>query len=226
MKQKSIARTAVVNIYLFPIINADNNIQLRVKKLTKPAKLITLKTKRLEVLPADRELVRALINNRQLASKLTGGLIHRDFPDSELAAKLPAFAQRLDDASNPALGRTAPAAIGGWGLWLFFYKPERLVVGAASFNAPPTNGQVELGYQVVPAHRRRGLTFEGCSALIEWAFSDSQTTSIVAECNSNNIASVHTLEKLGFTLLENRVEQLKWQLLRTDWISLHKNNLI
>ena len=34
------------------------------------------------------------------------------------------------------------------------------------------------------------------------------------------------LEKLGFTLLENRVEQLKWQLLRTDWISLHKNNLI
>ena len=144
-------------------------------------------------------------------------MIHRDFPDSELSTKLPAFAQRLDDAANPSLGRTAPAEIGGWGLWLFFYKPERLVVGAASFNAPPNNGQVELGYQVVPAHRRRGLTSEGCSALIEWAFFDPQTMEIVAECDSSNTASVHTLEKLGFTLLKSRLDRLHWHLLRTNW---------
>ena len=144
--------------------------------------------------------------------------MHRDFPDADLAAKLPAFAQRLDDAANPALGSTAPPDTGGWGLWLFFYKPERLVVGAASFSGPPSaEGAVVLGYQVVPAHRRRGLTAEGCTALINWAFYDSRSKCIVAECASDNTASVHTLEKLGFSQIGTRGDRLDWRLARTDW---------
>ncbi len=79
------------------------------------------------------------------------------------------------------------------------------------------DGEVELGYQVVPAHRRRGLTYEGCKALIEWAFFDSRTLQIVADCESNNIASVNTLEKLGFTVIGNNAEQLKWGLTRSNW---------
>ncbi|MFT5180631.1 MAG: ribosomal-protein-alanine N-acetyltransferase [Alphaproteobacteria bacterium] len=134
---------------------------------------------------------------------------------------MPAFAQRLDDAANPALGSTAPPDTGGWGLWLFFYKTERLIVGAASFNGPPSaDGAVVLGYQVVPAHRRRGLTIEGCTALINWAFYDSRTLRIIADCATGNIASVHTLEKLGFTMIATRGDRLDWQLLRTDWAPL------
>lgn len=149
---------------------------------------------------------------------MAGGLLHRDFPDADLAAKLPAFAQRLDDAANAALGATAPPDTGGWGLWLFVYKPERLIVGAASFHGPPNaDGAVELGYQVVPAHRRRGLTVEGCTALIDWAFCDSHTLQIVADCAADNAASVRTLEKLGFRMIGTRAGRLDWQLLRTDW---------
>jgi len=168
--------------------------------------------------PVDRLLARALIGDRKRASVMAQGLLHRDFPDADLAAKLPAFAQRLDDAANPALGATAPPDSGGWGLWLFVYKPERLVVGAASFNGQPNaEGAVELGYQVVPAHRRRGLTVEGCSALIDWAFCDSRALRIVADCATGNIASVRTLEKLGFAQVGTRRDRLNWQLLRTDW---------
>ena len=168
--------------------------------------------------PVDRALARALIGDRQRAAELAGGLLHRDFPDATLSTKLPAFAQRLDDAANPALGTTAPPDTGGWGLWLFFYKPERLVVGAASFNGPPTaDGAVDLGYQVVPAHRRRGLTIEGCGALINWAFCDSRTLRIVADCAADNAASVRTLEKLGFNLAGARGDRLDWILARTDW---------
>ena len=159
-----------------------------------------------------------MISDRKHAGELAAGLLHRDFPDTELAAKLPAFAQRLDDAANPALGATAPPDTGGWGLWLFVYKPERLVVGAASFNGPPTaDGAVELGYQVVPAHRRRGLAVEGCAALIEWAFHDSRTLRIVADCTANNAGSVRTLEKLGFALAGVRGDRLDWRLARADW---------
>ncbi len=167
--------------------------------------------------PVDRALARALINDRERAAELAAGLLHRDFPDADLANNRPAFAQRLDDTANPALGATAPADTGGWGLWLFFYKPERLVVGAASFNGPPSaDGAVELGFQVVPAHRRRGLTVEGCTTLIEWAFYDSRTRRIIADCAADNAASVRTLEKLGFTLVGTHADRLDWQLARAD----------
>ena len=159
-----------------------------------------------------------MIGDRERAGELAGGLLHRDFPDVDLAAKLPAFAQRLDDAANPALGATAPPDTGGWGLWLFVYKTERLVVGAASFLGPPNaEGAVELGYQVVPAHRRRGLTVEGCTALIDWAFCDSRTLVMTADCATDNAASVRTLEKLGFQVVGTRGDRLDWQLRRADW---------
>lgn len=168
--------------------------------------------------PVDRALARALIGDRKRAGELAAGLLHRDFPDGDLATKLPAFAQRLDDAANPALGVTAPPDTGGWGLWLFVYNLERLVVGAATFGGAPTaDGAVELGYQVVPAHRRRGLTVEGCTALIDWAFCDSRTQQIVADCAADNAASVRTLEKLGFSVADTRNDRLNWRLMRTEW---------
>ncbi len=180
-----------------------------------------LDTGRLTLQPVDRALARALIGDRKHASELAAGLLHRDFPDADLAAKLPAFAQRLDDAANSALGATAPPDTGGWGLWLFVFKPERLVVGAASFSGAPTaEGAVELGYQVVPAHRRRDLTVEGCSALIDWAFTDSRAQHIVADCAADNAASVRTLEKLGFEIADTRGDQLNWKLVRAGWPGL------
>ncbi len=92
------------------------------------------------------------------------------------------------------------------------------MVGAATFNGPPsTDGAVELGYQVVPAHRRRGLTVEACTALIDWAFTDSRTKRIVADCAADNGASVRTLEKLGFMVAATRGDRLDWLLARTDW---------
>ena len=174
-----------------------------------------LETRRLALVPVGRDLARALLTDRRLAADLAGGAIHRDFPDPDLTIKLPAFAQRLDDAANPALGRTAPSDPAGWGLWLFRYAVERMIVGAASFTGPPNAaGEVELGYQIVAAHRRRGLTAEGCKALVAWTFHDSATTAVVADCAENNTASIRTLKKLGFTHERTSRERHYWRLPR------------
>ena len=66
-----------------------------------------LETRRLALLPVGRDLARALLADRKLAAELAGGIIHRDFPDGDLATKLPAFAQRLEDAANTALPTAA-----------------------------------------------------------------------------------------------------------------------
>jgi RimJ/RimL family protein N-acetyltransferase len=171
-----------------------------------------IETRRMRLVPVGRDLARALLADRRAAGELAGGLLHRDFPDADLAGKLPAFAQRLDDAANTALGATAPLDPAGWGLWLFVYKPERMVVGAATFTGPPNAaGEVELGYQIVPAHRRRGLTAEGCGALVAWAFHDSATGAVTADCAEDNLASARTLEKLGFKLARSARGRLFWR---------------
>ena len=174
-----------------------------------------LETRRLALLPVGRDLARALLADRKLAAELAGGIIHRDFPDGDLATKLPAFAQRLEDAANTALRQTAPSDPAGWGLWLFRYTVERMIVGAASFTGPPNAaGEVELGYQIVAAHRRRGLTAEGCAALVAWAFHDSATTAVIADCGQDNTASIRTLQKLGFTHERTARERFYWRLPR------------
>lgn len=87
-----------------------------------------------------------------------------------------------------------------------------MVVGAASFTGPPNAaGEVELGYQIVPAHRRRGLTVEGCRALIDWAFHDTATSAVIADCGIDNTASIRTLEKLGFVHDRTSRERLYWR---------------
>ena len=180
-----------------------------------PALPAPLETRRLALVPVGRDLARALLSDRKRAAELAGGAIHRDFPDPDLATKLPAFAQRLDDAANPALGRTAPSDPAGWGLWLFRYTVERMIVGAASFTGPPNAaGEVELGYQIVAAHRRRGLTVEGCAALVAWAFHDSATTAVVADCGTENTASIRTLQKLGFRHERTARDRHYWRLPR------------
>jgi ribosomal-protein-alanine N-acetyltransferase len=180
-----------------------------------PALPAPLETRRLALVPVGRDLARALLSDRKRAAELAGGAIHRDFPDPDLATKLPAFAQRLDDAANPALGRTAPSDPAGWGLWLFRYTVERMIVGAASFTGPPNAaGEVELGYQIVAAHRRRGLTVEGCVALVAWAFHDSATTAVVADCGTENTASIRTLQKLGFRHERTARDRHYWRLPR------------
>lgn len=184
-----------------------------------------VETRRLVLRPVDRTLARALITDRRQAGDLAQALLHRDFPDAELTAMLPAFAQRLDDAANPALRGTAPVDPGGWGLWLYVYRPERMVVGAFTFGGPPNaSGEVQIGYHVVPAHRRRGLTIEAAQALIGWAFNDSRVARVRADCAADNIASVRTLEKLGFSPLGDatappRAGQLYWQVTRSAWQS-------
>jgi len=182
---------------------------------TDPSLPAPLVTGRLAIVPVGRDLARALLSDRKAAAELAGGALHRDFPDPDLAAKLPAFAQRLDDAANPALGHTAPLDPAGWGLWLFRYNTERMIVGAASFTGPPNAaGEVEIGYQIVPAHRRRGLTVEGCAALIAWAFCDSATTAVIADCGQDNTASIRTLQKLGFNQERAARARLFWRLAR------------
>ena len=166
-----------------------------------------IETRRLILKPVDPALANAIVGDRRLGGELAGAVLHRDFPDASLTAMLPGYAAR-------------GAGGDGWGLWLAHYEPERMIVGAAGFEGPPDGtGAVAIGYGMVRAHRRRGLTLEGVAALVAWAFGDNRLARILADCALDNAGSISVLEKLAFRRLGQPADgdAQRWELVRSDW---------
>jgi len=169
-----------------------------------------IETPRLVLRPVDAELASALHNDRAHAGKLAGAILHRNFPDADLASMLPDHAKDLAAVSN-----WVP-----WGLWLVIYRSVRMVVGAVGYQAPPdATGAVSIGYAIVSAHRRRGLATEAASALIDRAFADPHIGCVQATCSSDNTPSIKLLTKLGFALHgAAETETLRWLATRSTWL--------
>ena len=82
------------------------------------------------------------------------------------------------------------------------------VVGDIGFLGPPDEGgSVEIGYCVIPDRRRRGYASEAARALVGWALEQPGVEVVVASPESGNLASVRTLERVGF----QRGSQVGWR---------------
>jgi len=90
----------------------------------------------------------------------------------------------------------------GWCMYYVLVKggaPE--VMGVVGYKGGPgDDGTVEVGYGIVPEHRRRGYATEATAALVERAFGDPRVTRVIAETMPDLVASIGVLHNLGFTL--------------------------
>jgi len=103
-----------------------------------------------------------------------------------------------------ALERIVTAEGTGYSLQPFFaYVIVRLhdglAVGDAGFHGPPSDdGEVEIGYALVPAARGNGLASEAISLLVGWARGQPGVRSVTARVDPSNEPSRRVLERLGF----------------------------
>jgi ribosomal-protein-alanine N-acetyltransferase len=73
------------------------------------------------------------------------------------------------------------------------------VVGVVGFKgSPDSDGVVEIGYGVVPKHRRVGLASEAVRALLARAFADPRVTTVIAHTLPELTASIGVLRTTGF----------------------------
>jgi ribosomal-protein-alanine N-acetyltransferase len=75
---------------------------------------------------------------------------------------------------------------------------RRQAMGTIGFHGPPNAEQrVEIGYEVLPAHRGQGLATEACRALFDWAAAEHGITRFRASVSPGNAASLAVVRKLG-----------------------------
>lgn len=131
------------------------------------------------------DVARAVASDRALSSRLCGLKLHDAWPDADLPGVLASYAKLIE---------AYPDKI-GWGVWLFCR--DGVVIGDGGFHGPPKDGRLQIGYSIVPEHRRRGYATQAVKALCGWA-AQRGARSILAHCDLDNPASARVLEKCGF----------------------------
>ena len=82
-------------------------------------------------------------------------------------------------------------------------KKSQTIVGSLCFHGEPENGIAEIGYGVNEAFRKQGFMTEALNGLIKWMSEQPDLNSVIAETDNDNIASISTLLKTGFTKYES-----------------------
>lgn len=103
------------------------------------------------------------------------------------------------EAMQPAYEylKSHPSALGWW-TYLFIHKADHTLIGLGGFKGEVNEeGMVEIGYEIAPAYRRRGLALEAARGMIEFAFAHSEIKRVDAHTLPERNASTGVLEKVG-----------------------------
>jgi len=158
-----------------------------------PIEGLMIETSRLRLIPATLALARAELADRAEFARLLGAAVPANWPPESAADALPLFLQWME---------TSPDS-NGWFGWYAIRRGDGsdTLIGGAGFLGPPKDGQVETGYSVLPEYYRQGYATEMVRALMTWAQQDPRVTTIVAETEESNEASIGVLRKIGFALV-------------------------
>ena len=153
----------------------------------------SISTARLILVPATVAHARAEIDDRVEFARLIEASVPENWPPEAVADALPLFLKWLE---------AAPDHVGWFGRYILAKGDGAnlpVLCGSCGFLGPPQDGEVNIGYSVLPQFQRRGFATEAVGGLVGWAMEQPAVTRIVAETEWANPASVRVLSKLEFT---------------------------
>ncbi len=160
---------------------------------------LRLLTERLELTPLPARAAAAMPDDREAAARALGARLSAEWPDPSFLGVLRRHARASADAER-------------FGVWVVIERHTGTVVGDAGFHGPPDDaGTIEVGYSVIPSRRRRGYASEAAGALVGWARSQPSVNVVVAGCAPGNLASVRTLERIGFHRTGEAGGEIRWR---------------
>lgn len=159
---------------------------------------IEVSTGRLRLVALDSELARLQATDKAAFFAALDAEVEAAWPP--ISNDAPKLLEKLD-----LLSRSPHEA--GWRGWVFLmgWTPGGLdrAVGTGGFHGPPDeNGEIEIGYAMLPSFREQGMATEAVSGLVNWAFEHAEVQSVRARTYPHLYASCRVLEKTGFEELE------------------------
>lgn len=175
---------------------------------------MALRTQRLDLVPATVEAIRAdLRGPRDLAAVLGVAIPPAWPPDLIDRSALEAVLERITTHAEPA----------EWWLHYFVRRASGVeppvLVGVGGYKGEAHDGAVEIGYSVLPVHRRQGYATEATSGLVLRAFVEPVVDRVIAHTLPELTASIGVLEKCGFRLAGPGIEAgtIRFELSRAIW---------
>jgi ribosomal-protein-alanine N-acetyltransferase len=111
-----------------------------------------------------------------------------------------------------------PGWFGEYGHRLMIERDSGLVVGAIGLFWPPSEGNLEIGYGIVPSRRGRGYTTEAAKALTEFALAGPGVHTVFADVELTNPASMRVLEKAGFQWWATEANRARFRMTKGDLV--------
>ena len=105
-----------------------------------------------------------------------------------------------------------PVRLGPFSAYVVVRRSDGLAVGDVGFHGPPgPDGEVQIGYALVPCARGAGLAGESVELLVAWALTQPGVRVVFARVAPGNLASVRVLERLGFLADGRSDDYLRFQ---------------
>jgi RimJ/RimL family protein N-acetyltransferase len=176
----------------------------------------TLNTARLELVACTPDMLRAEGDDLARFAALLNARIPESWPP-----------ELYDDDARLWTLRAVEQAPEHEGWWMYYLVADdgdgRALVGVAGYKGPPgDDGTVEVGYGVLPEHRRRGYATEATQALVDRAFSFPAVARVTAETYPHLGPSIGVMEKCGLTFAGAGSEEgvVRYELPRKRWSSM------
>lgn len=85
-----------------------------------------------------------------------------------------------------------------WWMHFFFDAADGRLIGLGGYKGPPSDGGVEIGYELAPSLRGAGRATEAARAMVANAFEAPDVDHVLAHTLAEENASTNVLKKTGF----------------------------
>jgi [ribosomal protein S5]-alanine N-acetyltransferase len=133
----------------------------------------------------------------------------------EWAVDFPAGGDQVIAGLLAGIGLPADDEGRRFGHRLVIERDTGTVVGGIGFFGPPQDGEVEIGYGIVPSRQRRGYATEAVQAMVTDIFQLDRVQTVTANVDLDNPASIRVLEKSGMTLCTQNEDQATYHIRRS-----------
>ncbi|MGH2959745.1 MAG: GNAT family N-acetyltransferase [Solirubrobacterales bacterium] len=144
---------------------------------------------KIQIVPASVGTLEAFQNDPEEFSRLLGSPIPEGWPEFPEA-----IAFTLDFLAAASERDRA------WSMHYFVDEASGELVGSGGYTAPPAERKVEIGYEIAPEYRGRGIGVASARALVDHALESGEVDRVVAHTLANENSSTGVLRSLGFEL--------------------------